>query len=200
MKNFIVKTAVKTFLIILAIVVVAFGVFNFACPQHMATFAEQVGNYDMAVKYASLRYFYTGSTYDLSRCFEDAILAQDNSYIVEYGNEFFTKDDCAQVMYDKSVETGINYLDLFGGSLVKARYSTGDFTGALALASDLNGTTSFAYGNPLMSLAAAVAGGQDKANAPAVIAALEGITTDDSTEQANLTELIKRLNGLVLSD
>ena len=89
LKNFVIKTAVKTFLIVLAVAVAGFIIFNFAFPQHMASFAERVGNYDMALKYASLRYSYTGSTDDLARCFEDAILAGDDEAILEYGDEFF---------------------------------------------------------------------------------------------------------------
>lgn len=162
----------------------------------MATFAEQVGNYDAAMKYSSLRYFYTGSTYDLSRCLENAILAEDDKMIAEYGNEFFGKDDCAQVMYDKTAETGINYLDLFGGSLVKARYSTGDFEGALGLAKDINGTSSFAYGNPLMSLSAAVIAAEDGASAAAVLLALADIKPAAEQDIANLNEISARLAEL----
>lgn len=206
MKNLIVKTAVKTFLIILAVAVVAFGIFNFACPQHMATFAEQVGNYGMAVRYASLRYTYTGDTRDLARCFEDAILAEDDSSVVRYGDEFFRKDDCAQVMYELTAEsvdetTGryVDYLSLFGGSLVKSRYATGNFEGALSLALDLNGgTDSFEYGCPLMSLTAAVYGGQDRENASALLEALRGLSPSDEEQKQLLEQLIKSVTTLTL--
>lgn len=56
MQKLVVKTAVKTVLILLGIVIAAFAIFNFAFPQHMATAMESLGNYDMAVKYANLRY------------------------------------------------------------------------------------------------------------------------------------------------
>ena len=106
----------------------------------MATFSEQIGNYTMAVRYAALRYSYSGSTYDLARCVEDSILAADgsprsdaNALIVEYGNQFFEKDDCEKVLRDLTEERGIDYTALFGNNLVNARYYTGDFAGALSL-------------------------------------------------------------------
>ena len=204
MKNFVVKTAVKTFLIILVLAVVAFGVFNFACPQYMASFAEQIGNYDMALSYASLRYSYTGDTRDLARCFEDAILADDDSSIVRYGDEFFQKEDRAQVMYELSLESYdpstqnyIDYFNFFGGRLVRARYSQDDFSGALAL--DLNnGTSSFAYGCPLMSLTAEVVGSQDKTNAPALLEVLQSISPEDEEQAAMLESLSKSVKNLTL--
>ncbi len=203
-KDFVVKTAVKTFLIILAIVVVAFGVFNFACPQHMATFSEQIGNYTMAVRYAALRYSYSGSTYDLARCVEDSILAADgsprsdaNALIVEYGNQFFEKDDCEKVLRDLTEERGIDYTALFGNNLVNARYYTGDFAGALSLAVELNGSTSFVYGNALMSLTAKVVGAQDAANAPALLEALNGITPSDGGEQSVLDSIKDSVRALI---
>lgn len=205
MKHFLVKTAVKTILIILAVAVVGFGIFNFAFPQHMATFAERVGNYGMAVRYASLRYSYTGDTRDLARCLEDAILADDDASVVRYGNEFFGKSDRAQVMYELTADSMdseglvVDYLNFFGGGLVGARYATGDFNGALSLALELNGGASeFVYGCPLMSLAAEVVGGEDRVNAPALLSALQGITPSDEEQAEMLRILTNSVKNLTL--
>lgn len=197
LKNFVVKTAVKTLLIVLAVLVVAFVIFNFAFPQHMASFAEKIGNYDMAVRYASLRYSYTGDTDDLARCFEDAILADDNELIIEYGDQFFEKDDHAQVMVNLSLDREIDYYDLFGGGLTRARYETDNFSGALELALDLyDDTKSLTYSCPLTSLAASVVNNNDTQNAPALLDALEGISPTNDGGEEILSSLVGSLGEL----
>lgn len=197
MKKFVFKTALKTFFIVVGVLVIGFLVFNLACPQHMATLFEQAGNYNLAVRYAALRYSYTDDTNDLARCLEDAILAGDDALTLEYGDEFLERDDSAQVMYELTAERGTDYLQLFGNAVVRAHYSTGDFVGALTLAFNINGETSFAYGNPLMSLAVAVISRSDVENAPIMLNALEHIATEDETEQSYLNDVISRVGSLV---
>lgn len=196
MKNFVIKTAVKTFLIILGAAVVGFGIFTFACPQHMASFTEQLGNYTLAVRYAALRYSYTGDTRDLARCLQDAILCGDDGLVEQYGDEFFQKDDRALVMAELSAETGVDHLYFFGSALACARYRGGDFGGALAFASDINGASSFASGNPLMALASELIGAGDGENAPALISALNGLSVADDGQKALLAEVVSALGQI----
>lgn len=196
MKDFIVQIAVKAFLIVFGVVIVAFIIFNFACPQHMATFAESIGNYGLALRYASMRYSYTSDTRDLARCVEDAVFAEDNASVIEYGGMFFEKDDCAQVMYDLTLENNVNYLNFFGGALVSAHYAEGDFSAALDVASDLNGTESFAAGNPLIALASAVISSSDAANAPALVAVLQGVSPEDGEQSELLSEVLADLSAV----
>lgn len=171
--------------------------FNIAFPQHMATFAEQIGNYDMALKYASLRYTYTGDVYDLARCVEDAILAGDDESVVNFGNQFFARDDSDEALESLEEESGINYAFVFGSGLSGALYSTGDFAGALSLAEELNGGPyTFEYGCPLMSLAAEVVGRGDAANSAAMAGALNGLQLSDEDQAADRDELVERLNAL----
>ncbi len=197
MKNLIVKTAVKTFLIILCAAVLIFGIVSFACPQHMATFAEQIGNYGIALRYASLRYTYTDDTGDLARCVEDAILAGDDSSVIKYGDEFFEKEDCEQVALELYIDTNIDYYGLFSSELVKAYYATGEFGHALELAEDFNdGTDAFEYGCPLMSLAISVISGGDGENAGAMIESLQQLSPSDETQIQYLNDVIERLQAL----
>ena len=202
MKNFVVKTAVKTLLIVLAVIVVGFVIFNFAFPQHMATFAEKLGNYDMAVWYSSLRYSYTDDTDDLARCLEDAILAENDQKIVEYGDEFFEKDDRVAVMVQLTEDKGIDYLNLFGGHLVSSKYACGDFDGALDLALDFfESTQSLGYECPLTSLVASLVSNKDAVNAPALLEALQSIdlsAIDLSEEDLELLDyLIADVSDLI---
>ena len=187
MKKFIIKTAVKTFLICLLVLVVGFVGFNFLCPQHMATYCERLGNYRMAVNYAALRYTYTDDTYDLARCFED--------------DEFIGKDDWVLVTFDMTVSSGVDYYTLFGGQLVKSRYDTGNFASALELAVYLNiPEGSFAMSCPLMSLSASVIGRQDRENAPALLEVLQSLSPDpeDTDEVEALEDFIKRVKNLTV--
>ncbi len=201
MKKFIIKTAVKTFLICLLVLVVGFVGFNFLCPQHMATYCERLGNYRMAVNYAALRYTYTDDTYDLARCFEDSILTGDDELIVRYGDEFIGKDDWVLVTFDMTVSSGVDYYTLFGGQLVKSRYDTGNFASALELAVYLNiPEGSFAMSCPLMSLSASVIGRQDRENAPALLEVLQSLSPDpeDTDEVEALEDFIKRVKNLTV--
>lgn len=151
----------------------------------------------MALKYASLRYTYTGDVYDLARCVEDAILSGDENSIVQYGNEFYSRDDCDETLEALEAESGINYAFLFGSSLSKARYATGDFDGALSLAVELNGgSDTFEYGCPLMSLAASVISNRDAANGSAMAETLSALNLTDGNQIANRNTLLNRLNAL----
>ena len=196
MKNFVVKTAVKTLLIVLAVIIVGFVIFNFAFPQHMATFSERIGNYNMAVWYSSLRYSYTGDTEDLARCLEDAIFAGDDQKVVEYGDEFFEKEDHAAVLVQLTEDSGINYLNFFGGCLVESKYACGDFDGALDLALYFYESTGIIdeYECPLASLVASVVLNIDTTNAPALLEALQSI---ELSENDALTKFIEIVSALV---
>lgn len=195
LKNFVIKTAVKTFLIVLAVAVAGFIIFNFAFPQHMASFAERVGNYDMALKYASLRYSYTGSTDDLARCFEDAILAGDDEAILEYGDEFFEKDDHVAVMVDLSVKRELDYSDLFGGSLASARYGAGDIEGAMELCGMLY-AGSITASCPYTALAASVVSAADAEGAAQLLDVLQDLEPQSGGDiLAKLVEELAKLSS-----
>ncbi len=184
MEKIVVKTAVKTVLIILAVLAVVFAVFNFAFPQHMATLTEGMGNYSLAVKYASLRYNYTGDGDDLARCFDDSVLLGDDKYIVQFGDELIARKDFSLICDKKSgnMGGGYDYRRKVLGKLSVAYYNTGKKAEAVSLAAEANGYTSFAYGNPLMSLAAAVKSEKDAATCALIIAEIEKITLPDTAE------------------
>ncbi len=196
MKNLVVKTAVKTALTILGVLVVAFVAFNFACPQHMATFAENTGSYSLALRYASLRYYYTGDVNDLARCVDDAILTGNPDYIVDYGGQFLSHEGKDEVIADRNESlSGIEYGNFVEGKVVVAYYDKGNFSQALELAYGYNGMTSFEYGNALMSLSVSVAQNDDEASASRVIEILQLITPSEPQEQQYLLQVLEMLGA-----
>ena len=199
MEKLVVKTAVRTVLILLGVVVVEFAIVNFAFPQYMATVSESMGNYDLAVKYASLRYHYTRNCDDLARCFDDSVLSGNDKYILQYGEPLVEHRDYSEVCRDKDErQMGSNYSydNWVQSRLAIAYYNTDQRSKGINLAADVNGTTSFAYGNPLMSLVAYIRSGNDVEAATYVLEKLNDIHPTDSTEKDYLTEAIAAMNGV----
>ena len=202
MEKIVVKTAVKTVLIILGILVAVFAVFNFAFPQHMATATESIGNYDLAVKYSLLRYNYTKKCEDLARCFEDSVLLGEDKYVIEYGEKLAAHHDYEEVCKVKNEQqrgSRFDYKHWVNSKLAVSYYNTGEKTKAITLASEDNGTQSFVYGNALMSLAASTRSAGDVESATAILAALEEIHPDDASERDTLTQVISIIRGFVLN-
>ncbi len=200
MEKLVVKTAVKTVLIILGIFIAVFAVFNFAFPQHMATATESIGNYDLAVKYASLRYYYTKSCYDLARCFDDSVLLGKDEYILQYGEPLIDHKDYGDVCKRKDgAQTGSRYSydHWVKSKLSISYYNTGKKDKAIETAEQDNGKTGFVYGNALMSLAARVKSEKDVETAQKLVDILKTISTTDSKEGGYLTEVISSLLSLI---
>lgn len=204
-----VKTAVKTVLIILGVLIAVFAVFNFAFPQHMATATESIGNYDLAVKYASLRYYYTKNCDDLARCFDDSVLLGNNEYIIDYGERLIIDREYADVCKSKNVlqhGSGYDYDHWVNSKLAIAYYNTDKKQEALDLASKTNGKDSFVYGNALMALAAKIRSNKDAESAGKLLDVLEEIMSNfektppkDNTEKDNLTQVIQIMRSVKLN-
>ncbi len=206
MEKLVVKTAVKTVLIILGIFVAVFAVFNFAFPQHMASVTESMGNYDLAVKYASLRYYYTKNCDDLARCFDDSVLLGNDKYILDYGENLLRhKDypDLCRVKNEQQSGTGYDYDRWVKGKLVISYYNTDRKAKAIETAMELdrgeNGVLAFEYGSSLMALAARIKTGGDAEAAKAMLAALEEVTPADQTQAENLAQVKIAMNAVISS-
>ncbi|MCM1546620.1 MAG: hypothetical protein NC033_06280 [Clostridiales bacterium] len=199
MEKLVVKTAVKTVLIILGIIIAVFAVFNFAFPQHMATATESIGNYDLAVKYASLRYYYTKNSDDLARCFDDSVLLGKDEYILQYGEQLVNHRDYAYVCERKNSRqtgSGYDYDHWVKGKLAVSYYNTGKTQKAVEMAAESNGNKSFAYGNALMSLAVYIRAEHDVEAANAILEILEQIEPAEQKEQGYLTTVIAAMRGV----
>ena len=199
MEKVVVKTAVKTVLIILGIVGIIFAVFNFAFPQHMATLTEGMGNYSLAIKYASLRYSYTHDGEDLARCFDDAVLLGEDKYILEFGEDLVKLKDFDVICEKKSDEIGggYDYHHYVLNKISLSYYNTGKKAEAVALALEANGGSTFVYGNALMSLAARVRSANDAQTSKMLVEILQNIHPENQTEADNLQVVINGLNAVI---
>ena len=204
MEKVVVKTAVKTVLIILGILIAVFAVFNFAFPQHMATATESIGNYDLAVKYASLRYHYTKNCSDLARCFDDSVLAENDRYILDYGEQLISHRDYESVCESKNEKqtgSGYNYDQWVKGKLSVSYYNTGKPDKAIEKAEEANGGgNTFVYGNALMSLSARVRKAEDRETAQKLVNLLsdtEKFHPTETKEQDYLRTVIQLLQDMI---
>lgn len=208
MEKIVVKTAVKTVLAILAVLVVVFAIFNFAFPQHMATFMESIGNYSLAVKYSSLRYSYTGDSMDLSRCFENSVSLGNDDYIIEYGEELVAKEDFSSVcelkekefyeLDDKYFNEDVvyDYNQRVKGKLAVAYYHNGEDERAINYAFAANGTESFISGNALITLYLEIRSENDSEAAGMMLEVLSKVSPTDEKEAQSLGEVIESLSGI----
>lgn len=205
----VVKTAVKTVLIILGIVIAVFAIFNFAFPQHMATATESIGNYELAVKYASLRYYYTKDCSDLARCFDDSVLLGKDEYVLQYGEQLINNRGYAEVCKSKNSQqtgSGYDYDHWVKGKLAVAYYNTDEKDKAIEMAAADNGNKRFTYGNALMSLAARVRAEKDAETAGKLLDVLELIREEfeknpptDTKERDYLTTVIAAMHTVSLT-
>ncbi len=199
MERLVVKTAVKTVLIILGIFIAVFAVFNFAFPQHMATATESIGNYDLAVKYASLRYYYTKNCDDLARCFDDSVLLGKDEYILQYGEPLIKNAEYKNICARKNQQqlgSLYDYDHWVKSKIAVSYYNTGKTDEAVKMAFDDNGTASFVYGNSVMSLASRVLTEEDKEAAVKILEKLDTIHPTDSTENGYLNTVRQRLKNI----
>ncbi|MGN1104661.1 MAG: hypothetical protein ACI4QI_07300 [Candidatus Coproplasma sp.] len=215
MQKLVVKTAVKTVLIIMGIIIAGFSIFNFAFPQHMATAMESLGNYSMAVKYANLRYVYTGDSFDLARCYDDSVLAADDSAIINYAEKLLSdknynvvcqeRNDMYNKIYSEQLGKSFDY-DLRVRSTLSVSYyneavnKEGDeratyTTKAIDFALEANGTNRFPYGNALMTLSIKIANNKDNAAAQSMLTVLEGVTPTDE-ELSDYQYVVNKLRGV----
>lgn len=208
LEKIVVKTAVKTVLAILIILVVVFAVFNFAFPQHMATFSESIGNYALAVKYSSLRYSYTGDSMDLARCFDDSVSFGNDDYIIVYGEELVAKEDFPSVCSRKEKEfyelndkyfgddVAYDYNQRVKGKLAVAYYHKGEGEKAVDFALAANGTKSFASGNAIATLYLEIKAEGDRQAAALMLSALNGVSPVNADEAQALGEVISSLEEI----
>lgn len=216
-QKLVVKTAVKTVLILLGIVIAAFAIFNFAFPQHMATAMESLGNYDMAVKYANLRYFYTKDSFDLARCFDDSVLSGNDGSVIYYGEMLMADGNYSKVCSERNELYNGLYSDQFGFSFdynlrVQSSLSVSYYNEAVAkegeerseyiqkavsFASDANGDNRFPYGNALMTLSVKIINEKDAEAAAVMLAELETVAAEDGKEQNDLNYIKNMLRGVI---
>ncbi len=187
MSKVIIKTALKTLLILIFIALAAFAVASFGFPQHMATLFENTENYSIATKYAALRYSYTNDVSDAARCAEDAILSGDDENIIAYCAVLTEHTDfesyCTQM--DEYYSTGeyasytLSYKQYIYGKYVVSLASVGEKEKAAEMALTANGLHSFKSGNAISVLALWAVENNDGETCALIVNKMSSITAPD---------------------
>ena len=197
MSKVILKTALKTLLIVAVIVLVAFGVASLGFPSEMAGLCEKSGNYSMATGYASLSYTYSKDVNDLNRCFTDSISAKNDNDIAKFGSQLIADEKFAEVCEnaEKLVET--DYKQYVYGRVAAAKYRSGKKDEALEFATKaMEGVQTFPNGNALTYLSLQVINGNDKDTANKLIAEVEKHTpAEGETDYQIVIQELKKVSG-----
>lgn len=190
----ITKTAFKTILALLLILIIGAAVWFLGFPQSLATIGEKTDNYAFAVPCAALRYSYTKDAEDLARCVEDSIFSGKNSYIIKYGKKLIARGDFDSLCEKKDgeLETAgfpAGYKQYICGYVAAAMYAQSDLEGAIALAQEANGKESFVKNNALAVLSIRVADGGSAEDKQCVLAALGEINPTSESDILYLQNL-----------
>ena len=200
MNNIIVKTALKTFLAIVIILFVAFGVASLGFPQHMATLCENMGAYSIATGYASLRYTYTDDMGDLSRCLEDSIFSQKDKNIVAFGDKMLAdkgafEEFCAAK--SDGVWQSYDYRQYVLGAIASSKLIMEDGDGAIETATyALDGESGFPVPNAAGDLAETIGDLKDRAAADKLYAVVSGRVPSGELEAGYHTAVLKILSSV----
>lgn len=138
----ILKTAIKTLIIVAVLALVAFGIASLGFPSEMAGLCEKSGNYSLATGYASLSYTYSKDVNDLNRCFADSVFAKNDNDVVKFGDMLIAHEKFEEACQtnSKTVTTQggtvitIDYKQYVYGNVSVAKYKLGKKDEALELA------------------------------------------------------------------
>lgn len=196
-QRIVVKTAVKTVLILLGIIIGAFAVFSFSFPQHMASAMESIGSYDMAVKYSNLRYFYTKDVYDLARCFDNSVLADDADCIISYGERLKIDNRFDEVCASRNRYFGgrYDYKERVTTCLTTAYYADGQTDKAIEMAVEVSGKDSFPEGNLYIVLSHKIHNKKDAVAAGKLLVVLADVKYT-SEQESNYNKVCSTLRGV----
>lgn len=204
MSKVILKTALKTLLIVAIVVLVAFGVASLGFPSDMASLCEKTGNYSMATGYASLSYTYSKDVKDLNRCFTDSIYAKNDGNIVKFGDQLIGDEKFPEVCESitvikvktdkKEIEIPIDYKQYVYGHTAAAKYRTGNKEQALETAKKaMEGVEDFPANNALAILSLQVIQSGDEGTAKEL---LNEITSNHQDGSDYYNVLIEELTNL----
>lgn len=132
----VIKTALKTLLIAVIALILAFAVASLGFPRQMATMFENMGAYSYATGYADLAYRYSKTTGNLARCVDDSIFAGNDENIVKYGDMIIAREDFKDYAEERTAALNgdVDYFSFVYGNLAGAKYNCNDKDGALNMA------------------------------------------------------------------
>lgn len=156
MRSVVVKTALKTLLIAVIALIIAFAAASLGFPGQMASLFEKSGAYSCATCYARLAYKYSATVENLARCFDDSVFAGNDENIVEFGDMLVSRDDFKTYAEERlaASESGVSYRNFVYSNLAKAKFLCGDKKGAMEVANTaMVGVTDFPANNAYAILA-----------------------------------------------
>lgn len=192
MGKVIVKSAIQILSVLLAIAIAGVLVLHLGFPEVLASYNEKIGNYKLATEYSANYYARVGGIENLSRCVDNAILSGINDYIVLYGEELIADDGFETLCEQKDAQfayINLDYKQHVGGKVAVAKYKLLEFTEAMDLALQINGTTTFKQNNALIPLASLIAEKNYVASVPKMLAILDTIVPTDSADITRLNEI-----------
>ena len=191
MKNIVSKTAVKTVLIVISALILAFTTASLAFPQHMATLFENMGAYSFATGYAGLAYKYSGTVQNLARCVDDSILAEDDANVINYGEKLVSHEGFADYAKERTEASGVDYYHFAYSYIACAKYSRGKKDEALQTAkSAMQNVPDFPVNNALAALAIKSVENSDKEFAEKVYLSIVELGSEPAEDQLNYYETV----------
>lgn len=171
LKKVIILTAVKTVIALIAAALIVFGILSFGFPRTIAGMCEKTQNYNLAIKYYSLSYFYTGDSQDLLSCVHNSISSENDEDIILYTEKFIAHED-----FEKYCEESGEKQTVYA-NLLRAKYRTGDKQGALETARvAMDGVTDFPTSSAMVTLILEVRKAQDAETAKILLDEIEKYT------------------------
>lgn len=227
MKKIIIKSTLITIALVVGCVAVVFAVISFGFPNTICGWCEQLGNYGLAARYASLYYSYTDKVSALGRCVDDSILADDDEYLLNYGVQLIEREDFSDYCTERDDEingsissdenfAGItfSYRHYVYGALTSVYYEDGNLALAIGTAvasldsgidrteftvSEYSGEiVGFPVNNALGTLSLQIIESVDSAAAEEVLKVFDYITPNGADEVQYYETLSNALSALTL--
>lgn len=206
LQKVVLKTALKTFIGLAVILVLAFTAVSLGLPGHMATFFEKTGNYSFATGYASLAYTYSGEYGDLARCVDDSILSGDDANVVNFALRMIDAREFEEYCKTRDIKTSdvlggnmssltdFSYKQYVMGNLACSQYALGRKTDALSTAEKAMKDFGFPRNNAYAMLSRRAFENGDADMKSTLAEKVGSLTVSDADEEAyrkTILELLK---------
>lgn len=201
----ILKTALKTLLAVVIVIIIGFAVLSLGFPKLMASFLEDGGNYSFAAGYMSLSYSYSNDVADLARCVHDYISADKDEKVSQFGDKLVAHEKFLEYCDSESErltayyggEKPFDYRQYICGKIAAAKYRLGDNFGTMQIIYSAMDGVNFPANNAFVQLVLMVQERKDKDFGDEILYYMNTIKPLDSEKEYYeavkkiLTDLVK---------
>lgn len=191
MTKVVLKTALKTILAVLVVIIIGFTVLSLGFPKTMASFFEDGGSYSFAAGYASLSYSYSGDVADLARCVHDYIAADRDDKVSQFGDDLIKHENFSEYCKSETERLGLDYKQYVCGKIAVSKYKTGDKQGAMKTVDGALTEVGFPANNAFVQLLLTVKEKNDKDFGDELLVYVKTVTPKDS--EAEYYDAIKSI-------